>query len=93
MQRAVFPEKKLSKRGRLGEGRPTKRSPEVVRKIADAISRGLNDDEAAAIAGISDLTLTTWRKDPEFLRLIKSATSQRTKYLRAFRVFFFHSPI
>jgi hypothetical protein len=38
---------------------------------------GLADDEAASLAGISDLTLTTWRKDPEFLRKIKNAVSTR----------------
>ena len=38
---------------------------------------GLADDEAASFAGISDLTLTTWRKDPEFLRKIKNAVSTR----------------
>ena len=35
------------------------------------------DDEATSIAGISDLTLTTWRKDPEFLRKIKTAVAIR----------------
>ena len=50
---------------------------EVIQKIADAIALGLADDEAASLAGISDLTLTTWRKDPEFLRKIKNAVSTR----------------
>jgi hypothetical protein len=31
------PERKRSKRGRLGEGRPAKRTPEVVAKIAEGI--------------------------------------------------------
>ena len=35
------PERKVSKRGRRGEGRPTKRTPEVVAKIAQAIAIGL----------------------------------------------------
>ena len=32
---------RISKRGRLGEGRPTKRTPEVVARIAGAIAIGL----------------------------------------------------
>jgi hypothetical protein len=34
-------DRKKSKRGRVGEGRPTKRMPEVVAKIAEAIAVGL----------------------------------------------------
>ena len=40
------PERKVSKRGRRGEGRPTKRTPEVVAKIAKAVAIGLTDREA-----------------------------------------------
>jgi hypothetical protein len=47
----------------LGEGGPTKQTSEVVEKIANAIAPGLADDEAASIAGISDLTLTKWRRE------------------------------
>ena len=35
------PERKVSKRGRRGEGRLTKRTPEVVAKIAEAVAIGL----------------------------------------------------
>ena len=35
------PAHSISKRGRLGEGRPTKRTPEVVARIAEAIAIGL----------------------------------------------------
>jgi hypothetical protein len=38
---------------------------------------GLADDEAASLAGISDMTLTRWRRDPEFLGKIKNAVSTR----------------
>jgi hypothetical protein len=61
----------------LSEGAPTKRTDEVVTKIANAIALGLADDEAASVAGISDLTLTKWRRDPEFVRKIKNAVSTR----------------
>jgi hypothetical protein len=75
---ATQPTGKRSKRGRLSEGVPTKKTPEVVAKIAHAISLGLTDEEAGGYAGISgNLTLTTWRKDPEFLRKIKDAVATR----------------
>jgi hypothetical protein len=61
----------------LNEGAPTKKTPEVVAKIAHAISLGLTDEEAAGYAGISDMTLTTWRKDPTFLGKIKDAVATR----------------
>src|SRR5262249_50232760 len=51
--------------------------PEVVQKIANAIALGLADDEAASLAGVSDMTLTTWRRDPVFLGKIKNAVSTR----------------
>jgi hypothetical protein len=35
------PKRKISKRDRQGEGRPSKRTPEVVAKIAEAIAIGL----------------------------------------------------
>jgi hypothetical protein len=82
---AAQPNGKLSKRGRQGEGRPTKQTPEVVEKIAKAIALGLADDEAAAIAGVSDLTLTKWRRDSEFVRKIKVAVSERLAK-RLFRI-------
>jgi hypothetical protein len=34
------PERKISKRGKVAEGRPTKRSPEVVATTATAIATG-----------------------------------------------------
>ena len=38
-------ERRISKPGRAGEGRPTKRFPEVVAKIAKAIATVLTDEE------------------------------------------------
>ena len=70
---ATRPTGKRSRRGRLSEGAPTKRTSEVIQKIADAIALGLADDEAASLAGISDMTLTKWRRDPEFVGKIKNA--------------------
>ena len=73
----VTMEGKKSKRGRLGEGRPAKRTPEVVAKIAEAVAIGLTDEEATLLAGINPDTMTEWRKDPEFSGAIKRATAQR----------------
>jgi hypothetical protein len=71
------PAHSISKRGRLGEGRPTKRTPEVVAKIAEAVAIGLTDREAGLLAGIRHDTMTEWRKDPEFSEAIERATAQR----------------
>jgi hypothetical protein len=70
-------ERKVSKRGRVNEGRPTKRTPEVVAKIAAAIASGLTDREAGLLAGIRHDTMTEWRKDPEFSEAIEKTTAQR----------------
>ena len=70
-------EGKKSKRGRVGEGRPTKRTPEMVAKIAEAVAIGLTDEEASLLAGINPDTMTEWRKDPEFSGAIKRAGAQR----------------
>ena len=70
-------ERRVSKRGRIAEGRPTKRTPEVVAKIAEAVAIGLTDEEASLLAGINPDTMTEWRKDPEFSGAIKRAGAQR----------------
>ena len=67
----------VSKRGRVGEGPPTKRTPEVVAKIAEAIASGLTDREAGLLAGSRHDTMTEWRKDPEFSEAIEKATAER----------------
>jgi transposase len=58
-------------------GRPTKRTPEITARIVEAISYGLTDEEAAALVGIDDDTLTQWRKIPEFSGAIKTAVATR----------------
>ena len=58
-------------------GRPTKRTPEITVRIAEAISFGLTDEEAAAVVRIDDDTLTQWRKIPEFSGAIKTAVAIR----------------
>jgi len=71
------PTHSTSKRGRVGEGRPTKRTPEVVARIAKAIASGLTDREAGILAGVRHDTMTEWRKDPEFSEAIERATAER----------------
>ena len=73
----VTMESKKSKRSRVGEGRPTKRTPEVIAKIAEAVAIGLTDREAGILAGVRHDTMTEWRKDPEFSEAIERATAQR----------------
>ena len=46
----------------MGEGRPTKRTPEAVAKIAEAVAIGLTDREAGILAGINPDTMTEWRR-------------------------------
>jgi hypothetical protein len=71
------PKRKISKRGRVGEGRSTKHTPEVVSTIAAAIASGLTDREAGIVAGIRHDTMTEWRKDAEFSEAIEKATAER----------------
>ena len=63
--------------GKHPGGRPSKLNAQVLAKIIDAISSGLTDQEAADHARIDDLTLTRWKKIPEFCRAIKGAVVAR----------------
>ena len=47
------PAHSISKRGRVGEGRPTLYTPELADRLADHIAAGLTDEEAAALEDIS----------------------------------------
>jgi hypothetical protein len=58
-------------------GRPTLRTPEVVYLICDALSHGLSNEDAAAIAGIGVRTLYDWLEDEEFLDTIRAAKAQQ----------------
>ena len=73
-------EGKKSKRGRVGEGRPTLYTPELANRLADHIAVGLTDEEAAALEDISPDCINRWRKsNPEFCVAIKKAEAQRLK--------------
>src|SRR4029450_12156535 len=51
------PKRRISKRSRQGEGRPTLYTPELANRLADHIGAGLTDEEAAAL---EDISCTTW---------------------------------
>ena len=74
MRSAFSNPKKTSTRG---QGRPTKLTPQVKAKLKEAFAYGLNDDQAAAVAGVSDVTLTLWKRRPEFMAEIREAINQR----------------
>jgi transposase len=55
-------------------GRPTKRTPETVKKLCDAIRLGASYGDACGYAGIDHDTFTRWRQDfPEFAAEVKEA--------------------
>jgi hypothetical protein len=64
----------VSKRGRLSEGRPTKKTPEMVARIAEAISFGLTDTEVSDLVEIEPDTLVAWNKGPGVFRTDKSCS-------------------
>jgi len=76
---ATRPTGKRSRRGRLSEGAPTKRTRKITDCIAESISLGLTDEEAAAIADIKAPTLSQWRRIPEFAEALKKATALRLR--------------
>ena len=72
------PAHSISKRGRVGEGRPTLYTRELANRLADHIAAGLTDEEAAALEDISCDCIQRWRKgNPEFCVTIKRAEARR----------------
>lgn len=69
--------KKVSKRGIKGDGRPSKLTPAVMAKLKEAFALGLTDDQAASVVGVSDMTLTTWKRNPSFMAEIRGAVNER----------------
>jgi hypothetical protein len=66
----------ISKRGRVGEGRPTLYTPELANRLADHIAAGRTDEEAAALEGISSDCINRWRKsNREFCEAVKKGGS------------------
>jgi hypothetical protein len=55
-------------------GRPTKRTPETVKKLCDAIRLGASYGDACGFAGVDVGTFARWREDfPDFAATIKEA--------------------
>src|SRR4051812_38584781 len=52
-----------NKKNDLPIGAPTKRTPELVDAIVDAVARGVPEGIAAQAAGIDRYTLTRWKKN------------------------------
>ena len=74
------PAHSISKRGRVGEGRPTLYTPELANRLADHIAAGLTDEEAAALENISCDCINRWRKgNREFCEAVKKAEAQRLR--------------
>ena len=66
-----------SKRTNMPAGRPTKYTPETVKKIVDAIRVGATFRLACDYAGITEETFSQWRKKySEFSDAIKEAEGQ-----------------
>jgi hypothetical protein len=66
--------------GKHPGGRPTKRTPDRVKRLAKAIADGLPDEYACALVGITRETLHQWRTDPDFKEFsdaIKTAQAKR----------------
>lgn len=69
------PEKTPEKKKKRGRGRPTKRSPELEKRICAEIEGGLGKDKAAILSGIAASTLHEWEnRYADFAEAIKSAT-------------------
>jgi hypothetical protein len=74
------PAHSISKRGRVGEGRPTHYTLELANRLADHIAAGLTDEEAAALEDISCDCINRWRKgNREFCEAVKKAEAQRLR--------------
>ena len=74
------PAHSISKRGRVGEGRPTLYTPELANRLADHIAAGLTNEEAAALEDISSDCINRWRKgNREFCEAVKKGEAQRLR--------------
>jgi hypothetical protein len=68
--------------GKHPGGRPSKRTPTLVAKLAQAIADGLPDEYACALVGVRRETLHAWRTDPEFAQFsnaIKAVQGERMR--------------
>ena len=57
------PARRVSKRGRINEGRPTKATPERIQGILESIARGLTEEQACAVHDVSDRQWREWKSN------------------------------
>lgn len=59
-------------------GKPRKDTPETVKKLLDAVRFGYTVKAACKLAGITDMTLSRWRrKNPKFAQAFTKATEEQ----------------
>ena len=63
--------------------KPTKYTPDVTQKLLDVVRNGFTVKAACAMAGVTDMTLSRWRRrHPDFDAEFKKATEEQTWYGR-----------
>lgn len=63
--------------------KPTKYTPDTTKRLLDAIRSGFTVKTACAMAGVTDMTVTRWRRrHPDFDAEFKKATEEQTWYNR-----------
>lgn len=63
--------------------KPTKYTPDTTERLLDAIRSGFTVKMACAMAGMTDMTLSRWRRrHPDFDAEFKKATEEQTWYSR-----------
>lgn len=63
--------------------KPTKYTPDTTRKLLDAIRGGFTVKAACVMAGVTDMTLSRWRRQhSDFDAEFKKATEEQTWYSR-----------
>ena len=63
--------------------KPTKYTPDTTKRLLDAIRSGFTVKAACAMVGVTDMTLSRWRRrHPDFDADFKKATEEQTWYAR-----------
>ena len=63
---------KVRKDWKLDTGRPTKKTPEILNKLQEALMKGCTEWEACAYAGITQQVLVNWKnEDKNFIEQIE----------------------
>jgi hypothetical protein len=80
----TVPNERVSKRGRLNEGAPTKATDETLAAILDDMAQyGMTQQQAAAGHGVSPETFSRWKADPKYEGLRDRAQYIQIKNLMA----------